>query len=427
MATRKIGIYRSYYGPIPQDENGQPLPKKEWIKKRPHSWVARWFGHDGKRYSKSFETRKEAQRYTESKQLEVREQKADPPPRLTLRDYYREHRDLMQGNLAKKTLQMHLAAIALLSDSVGWDRRLDQISVRDIESFRAQRLKAGISPSSANRELRTLRRIFNLAILRGYLAQNGNPCAAIPMIKVGRKRPAYCSSQEFQAICRRSPDVMWRALLVLIYTTGLRLREALNLTWNHIDFDAEKLHVTRKTASAWVQAWTPKDHEMRTIPLPQQAISLLAAWQSVAPEKCPYVFMEDNRWKFYCEAVLGGQWAEGRDLVNNVLRRFKTLCRQAGVGPYTLHDLRRSCITNWAQCLPMHVVQQLAGHSDIKTTQQYYLSVRPEDVAKAQEVQQSLLGNIPSADPTDQKMTNSGRKRVFPGKQGCRPKTQIPL
>jgi len=84
------------------------------------------------------------------------------------------------------------------------------------------------------------------------------------------------------------------------------------------------------------------------------------------------------------------------------------------VGPYTIHDLRRSCITNWAQHLPIHVVQQLAGHSDIKTTQQFYLSVRPEDVAKAQKLQAALLGEIPEARPTDQLLTKSAHVRCFP-------------
>ena len=113
-----------------------------------------------------------------------------------------------------------------------------------------------------------------------------------------------------------------------------------------------------------------------------------------------------------------------QDLVNNVLRRFKTICRRAGVGPYTIHDLRRSCITNWAQHLPIHVVQQLAGHSDIKTTQQFYLAVRAEDVKKAQTVQESLLGNILPADPTDPLLTHFGQKRAFPGRRGCRPKKE---
>jgi integrase len=169
--------------------------------------------------------------------------------------------------------------------------------------------------------------------------------------------------------------------------------------------------------SGYVQAWSPKDHELRTIPLPEQAITLLTRWQAAAPERCPYVFLDAGRWEYYRQEVDAGNWVKGRDLMNNVLRRFKTLCRRAGVGPFTVHDLRRSCITNWARHLPIHVVQQLAGHSDINTTQQYYLSVRAEDVVQAQAVQQSLLGKILDSGATDQKLTNSARKRTFPGKR----------
>ena len=178
-----------------------------------------------------------------------------------------------------------------------------------------------------------------------------------------------------------------------------------------------------KWASGYVQAWTPKNQEMRAIPLPGQAIDLLATWQSAAPEGCPYVFMESERWEHYRQLVDARRW-RGQDLVNNVLRRFHTLCRRAGVGPFTIHDLRRSCITNWAKALAIHVVQQLAGHSDIQTTRQYYLSVQPEDIQKAQAVQASVLGEILAGDPTDPKVTHSGQKRVFPGRQGCQPKKE---
>ena len=206
MATERVGLYRKYHGPVPCDESNHPLPKEKWLDKRPFSWAVRWFGLDGNRYSKSFRTRKEADRFAEAKQSEVRAGKGDPPPRMTLRQYYKEHRELMKGNLSPRTL-------------------------------------------------------------------------------------------------------------------------------------------------------------------------------------------------------------------HNLLRHFKTLCKKAGVGPYTIHDLRRSCITNWAKHLPIHVVQQLAGHSDIKTTQQYYLSVRPDDIAHAQRVQEKLIGPILAAGPTDPKLTHSAPKRHFPGRK----------
>ena len=227
----------------------------------------------------------------------------------------------------------------------------------------------------------------------------------------------YCNPQNFLSIYKAAPDAFWKAFVALVYTTGLRLQETLNLTWADIDFQENQVQVTRKTKNEWIQPWQPKDYEMRTIPLPEQTANLLAAWQVVAPDNCPYVFMVEDRWNYYQERVKLGLWSTGQDLVNNMLRRFKTLCRWAKVPLYTIHDLRRSCITNWAKHLPIHVVQQLAGHSDIRTTQEYYLSVQTEDVKKAQRVQSKLLGKIPERDLTDPKLTHSRKIRAFPGKQ----------
>jgi len=55
--------------------------------------------------------------------------------------------------------------------------------------------------------------------------------------------------------------------------------------------------------------------------------------------------------------------------------------------------------------------------SDIKTTQQYYLSVRPEDVTKAQVVQASLLDPVAAAGATDQKMAKSAVVRRSAGQR----------
>jgi integrase len=188
-----------------------------------------------------------------------------------------------------------------------------------------------------------------------------------------------------------------------------------------VDFQAGRVHVTRKDAAEWVQPWQPKDHERRAIPVPEQAVDLLAAWQAAAPEGSPYVFMDERRWQFYRQRVSDRKRRQGQDLVNNLLRRFKTLCRRAGIGPYTIHDLRRSCITNWAKLLPIHVVQQLAGHSDIKTTETYYLSVQPEDLAKARRVQSELVGVILANSGTDPLVTHFDAKGHKCGLRRCFP------
>ena len=75
----------------------------------------------------------------------------------------------------------------------------------------------------------------------------------------------------------------------------------------------------------------------------------------------------------------------------NLDRNFRLLRGKAGVGECVLHDLRRSAITNWAKKLPIQVVQQLAGHSDISMTRKYYLAVRAEDLASASKLLNKLL------------------------------------
>jgi len=56
--------------------------------------------------------------------------------------------------------------------------------------------------------------------------------------------------------------------------------------------------------------------------------------------------------------------------------------------------------------MPVRVVQRLAGYSDIKTAQRYYLSVQEADLEKARRVQSLVLQRA----LTDPKLTHSGQK-----------------
>jgi len=52
MATEKVGVYKKWHGAVPTDDDGKPLPKDEWPRKRPFRWAVRWFGSDEGRSSK---------------------------------------------------------------------------------------------------------------------------------------------------------------------------------------------------------------------------------------------------------------------------------------------------------------------------------------------------------------------------------------
>lgn len=81
-------------------------------------------------------------------------------------------------------------------------------------------------------------------------------------------------------------------------------------------------------------------------------------------------------------------------MVNNLLKRLKAFCHRSNVKEFSLHDLRRSCITNWAEKLPIQAVQELAGHSKMETTRKYYLSVRKCDMDSARELQSKVMTKL---------------------------------
>ncbi len=118
MATEKMGLYRKYYGAVPTDKSGTPLPKSEWPRLRSFSWAVPWFGTDGKRFSRSFRSRKEAEQYAEAKQLEVRVGKGDQPRAVTLADFTQMYLDL-RGDLAPTTKSEHERTLKRLREFVG--------------------------------------------------------------------------------------------------------------------------------------------------------------------------------------------------------------------------------------------------------------------------------------------------------------------
>jgi hypothetical protein len=197
MATEKVGIYRKYHGPIPTDRNGKPLPKDEWPRKRAFRWAVRWFGSDGKRYSKSFKTRREAEKFAESRQSDVRVCKADPLPTISLSNFAAEHRKVMRGQVAHRTLSDQMRALIMFMAHVGRNLRLMEITPRQAESFIATRLASKVRISTVNKDIRTLKRVFNLAIQpRGYLPVGRNPFATIKQRKISLKPVRYVSSEE---------------------------------------------------------------------------------------------------------------------------------------------------------------------------------------------------------------------------------------
>jgi integrase len=179
--------------------------------------------------------------------------------------------------------------------------------------------------------------------------------------------------------------------MAIAYGSGLRREEILNLTWLDIDFEKRQIKVTAKQQTKDTIQWEPKDHEMRVLPMTEQSSQFLANLQMLCAEGHPYIFIDLARFSQIKTRIKQGTWNSISSTQNNLIRDFEVIQRRAGIPKCTLHDLRRSALTNWAQYLPIQVVQQFAGHSNIATTRKYYLMVRNEDMDNASKVMDKIL------------------------------------
>ena len=383
MATTKVGIYRSYHGPIPQDSSGQPLPKSEWPNKRPHSWVLRWFGFDGQRYSRSCRTRKEAERFAEEKQKDVRSGKPDEPKKVTLKEFGEMYLRV-RTDLSERTLQEHKRTVRYLREQLGDHCPLFRVTPLDARRFLAWYRKrtvqeTTVASSTVNKVLRECRRFFREAVDCQFI--KSNPFDGIRATKVAEVPWHHVSPTEFQALMNATSSIRWHATIALAYCCGLRLGEILNLTWDDLDFKAGTVRVVAKRGEA-TEDWAPKDKDMRVVPLPTPASVPLAKLKLSVRNRTPYVVTLDK-----------GPNAFKRMHRRNTWRDFDVIRRRVGLPPCCLHDLRRSYCTNLSRSMPMHVVQELAGHSDIRTTRRYYVKVQPELFEEARRVLEKAVAS----------------------------------
>lgn len=391
MATEKIGIYRRWLEPAPK-ENGVSIPEERWPKERRYNWQVRWFGVSAKRYSKSFKTKKEAEHYSRLLQEKVNNGKSDRPTNISLQAFITEHEKIMRGQVAYATLYDQVRALRFFEKFIGGSTLLVNIHPRNAEAFISNRLSSGVSISTVNKDIRTLKRIFNLAIdPRGYLHENQNPFVKIKQRKTTPKQLRYVSIQEYKKLLGSTDKIWWKALLAIAYGSGLRRQEILYLTWSDIDFENRQIRVTAKQQTEKTIEWEPKDHETRVLPMTEQASQFLADLQLICPEGHSYPFISIDRF----ERIIKSKQDSVSDH-NNLIRDFKVIQKHADIFKCTLHDLRRSAITNWAQYLPIQVVQHFAGHSNITTTRKYYLMVRNEDIDKASKVMDKILEEVKS-------------------------------
>ncbi|AKP66518.1 site-specific tyrosine recombinase XerD [Companilactobacillus ginsenosidimutans] len=225
-----------------------------------------------------------------------------------------------------------------------------------ITNFFAFQDQAGKSKTSEIRIFSTLRKFYQWMELMGNI--NVNPMTELDAPKKAQHLPVVLSMEEVVSLIE-SPDISKplgirdRAIFEVMYATGLRVSELINLTMDDLHLDLGLI----KTVG--------KGDKERLLPIGDTAINWLKKY---------FTDTRNDLVQRYGQKTQVFLNFRGQHLTRqSIWRMIKKYINQVGITKdVTPHTLRHSFATNLlANGADLRVVQELLGHSDISTTQIY--------------------------------------------------------
>jgi len=197
------------------------------------------------------------------------------------------------------------------------------------------------TPSEARHALVVIKMLFRWLLRRGHI-QN-DPCATLEMPKTRGGRERALTDSEIKEILLNASRVgfPFGLIVMLLVLTGQRRGEIAALRWTYID-------MVDRTIT--LPATLTKNRRQHTFPFSQGVADLLKA----IPEQSEYLFPASREHVHDRPTSTFNGWPKAK-------RRFDAMLE--GVGPWTLHDLRRTFSTGMASlAVPQVVVEKLLNH-----------------------------------------------------------------
>jgi integrase/recombinase XerC len=220
-----------------------------------------------------------------------------------------------------------------------------------IRSFLARLHRCGLRKASAARKLASLRTFFRYLCREGVLERN--PARALLSPRLERRVPAHLEEGEVEVLldlpgasdaARRG-----RAILELLYATGIRCSELVGLDLAEVDLEGRMLRVLGK------------GRKERVVPFGSRARDALRAYlpaRARARPRTEALFVNARGGRLSARSVRGLVASRVRALA--LARRIST------------HGLRHSFATHLLQRgADLRTIQELLGHASLSTTQRY--------------------------------------------------------
>ncbi len=255
---------------------------------------------------------------------------------------------LMAQNYSANTIKNYTASFNLFL-RIHQYQNPDTLTEMQIVKHLAEMTEKGFSPSSLDMLINALKYYFRTVLKRDTFE------IRIPRPRKEHHLPTVLTMEECSRIFSFVENPKHKLLLLIGYGAGLRRSEIVTLKWGDILFDEHKIHVKQS-----------KGNKDRIVMLPYSVVEYLADYRKLYPS---------DDWVFpgqYKGEALSGRTVQ--QVMSNAVAKAR-LEKKA-----TVHTLRHSFATHLLEGgTDIRYIQQLLGHSSIKTTM-IYTHITPKAV-----------------------------------------------
>jgi len=226
------------------------------------------------------------------------------------------------------------------------------LDANHVRQFAARQHRKGLSGSSIQRALSAARTFYKFLAREQWVEQN--PALGVQAPKSPRKLPQTLDVDQISGLLDipvNDPlSARDKAMMELIYSSGLRVSELVSLDLSDLDFHDASLVVTGK------------GQKSRMLPIGGKALKAIDRWLKYRDQITPYM-----------QTALFVSNRGNRISVRSVEQRMEYWGKRLGVeGQVYPHRLRHSFASHMLESSgDLRAVQELLGHSDISTTQIY--------------------------------------------------------
>lgn len=258
----------------------------------------------------------------------------------------------VERRLSPLTLRSYQIDLSQFIDFLALEQLdVNQIKSHTIRAWLVELSNQGIQNRSINRKLATLRTFYKYLLRRGDLTDN--PMHTIRMVKTSKSLPSYVRESEMEQMLtlHKEPkntfeEVRDQLVLMLLYGTGMRLAELIQLTHQQINLSSKTLRVLGKR------------NKERIIPMPTLLVDLIQQYRTLNPYQHNTLLLTDKGEPCYPMFI--------QRLVKKYLGEVSTLEK---LSPHVLRHSYATHLLN--RGADLNAIKELLGHANLAATQVY--------------------------------------------------------